>query len=100
MYHWAPFGDSVSSFLIATIIEVIEDETTADTSTFEDLEEIQQILEEAGVDFQRLCEPYPFPGGRFCHTCLDPETNTLYVYGEEAENRPAYLKVITPWDED
>ena len=100
MYHWAPFGDSVSSFLIATIIEVIEDETTADTSTFEDLEEIQQILEEAGVDFQCLCEPYPFPGGRFCHTCLDTGTNTLYVYGEEAENRPAYLKVITPWDED
>ena len=100
MYHWAPFGDSVSSFLIATILEVMEDETTADADTFEDPDEIQGVLAEAGVDFQRLCEPYPFPGGRFCHTCLDTETNTLYVYGEEAENRPAYLKVIKHWEED
>jgi hypothetical protein len=46
------------------------------------------------VDFHRLCEPYPFPGGRFCHTCLDVDTNTLYVYGEQAKNRPAYLKII------
>ena len=52
------------------------------------------------MDFQRLCEPYPFPGGRFCHTCLDTETNTLYVYGEEAEGRPAYLKVFKPDEEE
>ena len=57
-------------------------------------------LAEDGVDFQRLQEPYPFPGGRFCHTCLDTETNTLYVYGEEAEGRPAYLKVFKSEDEE
>lgn len=100
MYHWASFADSVSSFLLSTIIEVMECETTADISTFEDPGAIQRVLAEGGVDFQRLCEPYPFPGGRFCHTCLDTGTNTLYVYGEEAENRPAYLKVIKPWEED
>ena len=57
-------------------------------------------LSAGGVDFRRLCEPYPFPGGRFCHTCLDPEANTLYVYGEEAEGRLAYLKVFKPDEEE
>lgn len=57
-------------------------------------------MSEGGVDFQHLQEPYPFPGGHFCHTCLDTETNTLYVYGEEAEGRPAYLKVFKPDEED
>ena len=98
MYHWGPFADSVQSFLLATVLENLEED--ADPDVMEDPVEIQKVLSEAGVDFQRLQEPYPFPGGRFCHTCLDPETNTLYVYGEPAENRPAYLKVFKPDEEE
>ena len=98
MYHWGPFADSVQSFLLATVLENLEED--ADPDVMEDPVEIQKVLSEAGVDFQRLQEPYPFPGGRFCHTCLDTETNTLYVYGEPAENRPAYLKVFKPDEEE
>ena len=98
MYSWAPFANSIHSFLLATILENLEEE--ADSDEIEDPAKIQEVLSQGGVDLQRLCEPYPFPGGRFCHTCLDTGTNTLYVYGEEAENRPAYLKVIKPWEED
>lgn len=32
----------------------------------------------------------------FCHACLDTEANTLYAYGEEAKNRPVYLKAFKP----
>ena len=98
MYSWAPFANSIHSFLLATILENLEEE--ADSDEIEDPAKIQEVLSQSGVDLQRLCEPYPFPGGRFCRTCLDTGTNTLYVYGEEAENRPAYLKVIKPWEED
>lgn len=98
MYHWGLFADSVQSFLLTTVLENLEGD--ADPDVMEDPVEIQKVLFEAGVDFQRLQEPYPFPGGRFCHTCLDPETNTLYVYGEPAENRPAYLKVFKPDEEE
>ena len=75
-------------------------EEEANPDELKDPSEIQKVLSESSVDFQRLCEPYPFPGGRFCHTCLDTETNTLYVYGEEAEGRPAYLKVFKPGEEE
>ena len=92
MYSWAPFSDSVQSFLLSIILENLEE--IANPDEIEDSAEIQKVLSGGGVDFQQLCEPYPFPGGRFCHTCLDTETNTLYVYGEEAENCPAYLKVF------
>ena len=92
VYSWAPFSDSVQSFLLSTILENLEEELQADE--IDDPAEIQNILAQGGVDFHRLCEPYPFPGGRFCHTCLDVDTNTLYVYGEQAKNRPAYLKII------
>ncbi len=98
MYHWAPFANSIHSFLLSTILENLEEETGSDE--IEDPAKIQEVLSQGGVDFQRLCEPYPFPGGRFCHTCLDTGTNTLYVYGEEAENRPANLKVFNPCEED
>ena len=54
---------------------------TTNPDEMEDPAEIQKVLSENNVDFQRLCEPYPFPGGRFAHTCLDTDTNTLYVYG-------------------
>ena len=74
------------------MLENLEEESNPDE--MEDPAEIQKVLSENNVDFQRLCEPYPFPGGRFAHTCLDTDTNTLYVYGEQAENRPAYLKII------
>lgn len=92
MYHWAPFGDSVQSFILTELLDCYRFRSADDT--IEDPEEIQKILKENGVDFKRLQEPYPFPGGRFAHTCLDTDTNTLYVYGEEAENRHAYLRVI------
>ena len=98
MYSWAPFANSIHSFLLSTILENLEEETGSDE--IEDPAKIQEVLSQGGVDFQRLCEPYPFPGGRFCHTCLDTGTNTLYVYGEEAENRPANLKVFNPCEED
>ena len=98
VYSWAPFSDSVQSFLLSTILENLEEELQADE--IDDPAEIQTVLSEGGVDFQRLQEPYPFPGGRFCHTCLDTEANTLYVYGEPAENRPAYLKVFKPDEEE
>ena len=75
-------------------------EEEANPDELKDPSEIQKVLSESSVDFQRLCEPYPFPGGRFCHTCLDIVTNTLYVYGEEAEGRPAYLKVFKPKKEE
>ena len=92
MYSWAPFADSVQSFLLSIVIENLEEEVYPDE--IEDPAEIQKALSEGSVDFRRLCEPYPFPGGRFAHTCLDTENDTLYVYGEEAENRSAYLKVF------
>ena len=98
MYHWAPFADSVQSFLLSISLENLEETTSPDE--IDDPAGIQKLLAEDGVDFQRLQEPYPFPGGRFCHTCLDTETNTLYVYGEEAEGRPAYLKIFKPEDEE
>lgn len=98
MYHWESFADSVQSFLLATVLENLEED--ADPDVMKDPVEIQKVLSEAGMDFQRLQEPYPFPGGRFCHTCLDTENNTLYVYGEEAEGRPAYLKVFKSDEED
>ena len=94
MYHWVPFADSVQSFLLGIILEVLEYETDAETDGITDSEDMQKVLEEAGVDFQRLQEPYPFSGGYFAHTCLDMDTDTLYVYGEERENRPACLKVF------
>lgn len=93
MYHWAPFGDSVQSFILARLLGNYCFRSVYG-ETVEDPKEIQRILEENGVDFQRLQESYPFPGGRFCHTCLDTDTDTLYVYGEEAENRSAYLRII------
>ena len=92
MYSWAPFADSVQSFLLSIGLENLAEGRGVHSIT--DTAEIQNILDRGGVDFQRLREPYPFPGGRFAHTCLDTETDTLYVYGEEAEGRPAYLKVI------
>lgn len=94
MYHWAPFADSVNSFLVSILLENLEEELYEDVIEIEDAAEIQKVLAEGGVDFQRLQEPYPFPGGRFAHTCLDTETDTLYVYGEQAEDRPAYLKIF------
>lgn len=98
MYHWAPFSDSIQSFLLDILLLNLEPKAQPDE--IEDPAEIQTVLSEGGVDFQRLQEPYPFPGGRFCHTCLDTETNTLYVYGEEAEGRPAYLKIFKSEDEE
>ena len=92
VYSWAPFADSVSSFLLSTLLENLEEEANPDE--IEDPAEIQKTLSEGGVDFRRLCEPYPFPGGRFAHTCLDTDTNTLYVYGEEIESRSSYLKIF------
>ena len=100
MYHWALFGDSVSSFLLSTIIEVLECETDADIYGTVNPEHIQKILDEADVDFQRLQERCPFSSGRSCHTCLDTKTNTLYVYDEESGAYPAYLRVIKAWEED
>ena len=94
MYHWAPFADSIQSFLLGIILEVFEEETDAGTHSTINPEYIQKVLDEAGVDFQRLQEPYPFQGGYFAHTCLDTDTNTLYVYGEERENRPPCLKIF------
>ena len=98
VYSWAPFSDSVQSFLLNIILLNLEARVRPDR--IDDSAEIQKVLAGGGVDFQRLCEPYPFPGGRFCHTCLDIVTNTLYVYGEEAEGRPAYLKVFKPKKEE
>ena len=98
VYSWAPFSDSVQSFLLNIILLNLEARVRPDR--IDDSAEIQKVLAGGGVDFQRLCEPYPFPGGRFCHTCLDTVTNTLYVYGEEAEGRPAYLKVFKPKKEE
>ena len=98
VYSWAPFSDSVQSFLLDILLVNLEPKAQPDE--IEDPAEIQTVLSEGGVDFQRLQEPYPFPSGRFCHTCLDTETNTLYVYGEEAEGRSAYLKVFKPDEED
>lgn len=98
VYSWAPFSDSVQSFLLDILLLNLE--PWAQPDEIEDPAEIQTVLSEGGVDFQRLQEPYPFPGGRFCHTCLDTEINTLYVYGEPAENRPAYLKVFKPDEEE
>ena len=98
MYSWAPFSNSVQSFLLDIMLQNLEEGNYPDE--FEDPVEIQKVLSEGSVDFQRLCEAYPFSGGRFCHTCLDTETNTLYVYGEEAEGRPAYLKVFKPDEEE
>lgn len=92
IYSWAPFADSVQSFLLSTMLENLEEE--ADPDVIENPAEIQKALAKGDVDFHRLQEPYPFPGGRFAHTCLDTDTNTLYVYGEQAENRPAYLKIF------
>ena len=94
MYHWAPFADSIQSFLLGIILEVLEDETDAGIHSTINPEYIQKVLDEAGVDFQRLQESYPFQGGYFAHTCLDTDTNTLYVYGEERENRPSCLKIF------
>lgn len=92
MYHWAPFADSVNSFLLSTVLENLEEELPADE--IEDPAEIQKVLARGGVDFRRLQEPYPFSGGRFAHTCLDTDTSTLYVYGEQAEGRSEYLKIF------
>lgn len=91
---WVPLADSVTSFVLSIIIEVLECESNADGYGTVNPEYIQAILDEAGVDFQRLREPYPFLGGRCCHTCLDMETDTLYVYEEEAEGRLPYLKLF------
>lgn len=96
MYHWAIFADSLQSFLLTISLENLAEGLRLKAIT--DSAEIQAILDEAGVDFQRLQEPYPFPGGRFAHTCLDLDNNSLYVYSEEAEGRPAYLQVIKPKD--
>ena len=90
MYHWAPFGDSVQSFILSTILEQL----FYNMEQIEDPEAIQRTLKDNGVDFQRLQQPYPFPGGRFVHTCLDLDTNTLYVYGEQSQNHSAYLGII------
>ena len=98
VYSWAPFSDSVQSFLLDILLVNLEEGANPDE--IENPVEIQKILSEGDVDFQRLCEPYPFPGGRFCHTCLDTESDTLYVYGEEAEGRTAYLKVFRPEEEE
>ena len=92
MFSWTPFSDSMQSFLLSTGLENLAEGFGIDG--FEDPEEIQKILEKGGVDFRRLCEPYSFPGGRFAHTCLDMEQNTLYVYSEEAEGRKAYLRIF------
>lgn len=92
MYHWAPFADSLQSFLLTVSLENLCEGLRL--KAMQDPAGMRRILEEGGVDFQRLQEPYPFPGGRFAHTCLDTGTNTLYVYGEPAEGRPAYLNVI------
>ncbi|MCI8553853.1 MAG: hypothetical protein HFJ80_02770 [Clostridiales bacterium] len=92
MYQWAPFGDPVQSFILTTILEQYSFRGEA----INDPEEIQRTPKEGGVDFQRLQESYPFPGGRFAHTCPDTDTNTLCVYGERAEGHPAYLRVIQP----
>ncbi|MCI8649350.1 MAG: hypothetical protein HFG20_04455, partial [Anaerotruncus sp.] len=92
VYSWAPFSNSFHSFILDILLLNLEPRAQPDE--IKNPDEIQKVLSGNSVDFQRLCEPYPFPGGRFCHTCLDTETNTLYVYGEEAEGRPAYLKVF------
>ena len=98
IYSWAPFSNSVQSFLLDILLLNLEPRAQPDE--IEDPAEIQKVLFGGNVDFQRLCEPYPFPGGRFCHTCLDTESDTLYVYGEEAQGRPAYLKVFKPEEEE
>ena len=95
-----PARPAVSSFLLSTILEILEYEANAVTYSTIHPEHIRSILDEAGVDFQRLQEPYPFPGGRFCHTCLDPETNILYVYGEARKDCPADLKIFQPEEDD
>ena len=87
-----------NAFLLYIMLVNLEGEANPDE--FEAPAEIQKFLSEGSVDFQRLCAPYPFPGRRFCHTCLDTETNTLYVYGEKTEGRPAYLKVFKPDEEE
>ncbi len=92
MYHWALFSDSVQSFLLSIALENLDGELQADE--VEAPAEIQNVLSESGVDFWHLRESYPFPGGRFAHTCLDMDTNILYVYGEQAEDRSAYLKIF------
>lgn len=92
MYHWVPFADSVQSFLLSTILENMEEELHVDE--IRNPTQIQKHLAEGDVDFQRLQEPYPFSGGRFVHTCLDRDANTLYVYGEQTKERLAYLKII------
>ncbi len=99
VYSWAPFSDSIQSFLLDIMLLNLEPRAQPD-EIVDDPAEIQKVLFGGNVDFQRLCEPYPFPGGRFCHTCLDTEANTLYVYGEEAQGRPAYLKVFKPEEEE
>ena len=52
MYHWGPFADSVQSFLLATVLENLEED--ADPDVMEDPVEIQKVLSEAGMDFQRI----------------------------------------------
>lgn len=99
MYHWAIFSDSIQSFLIAMLLEAAR-EAGAEVRTTEDPEVMRAFLEKNGVDFARLQEPYPFPGGRFAHTCLDAENDRLYVYGEAGEGRKAYLSVFMPWSEE
>ena len=99
MFHWAPFEESVQSCILSILLEAVY-EAGAERRTTKDPEEIRAILEKNGVDFQRLQEPYPFPGGRFAHTCLDEENNRLYVYSEPREDRPASLTVFMPWSED
>ena len=77
VYSWTPFSDSVQSFLLSIVLENLRAESNLDE--MEAPAEIQEVLSKGGMDFQQSCEPYPFPGGRFAHTCLDSETNTLYV---------------------
>ena len=59
MYSWAPFSNSVQSFLLDIMLQNLEEGNYPDE--FEDPVEIQKVLSEGSVDFQRLCEAYPFP---------------------------------------
>ena len=94
LYLWEPFADSVQSFILCTILEGLELKINKKAYSTTDPESIQKTLAESSVDFERLRQPYPFPGGYFAHTCLDTENNTLYIYSEERENRPAALKIF------
>lgn len=99
LFSWAEFSDSVQSFILTTLIGHLKCKAFPD-EIVGDPDGIQKALLEGGVDFNKLCKPYPFPGGRFAHTCLDTENNVLYVYGEEAKDRPAYLQIFKQDEEE